>query len=215
MANNNKKVQTKAYYLTELEPKDKVERKESFDVKKMMASLSKGGMLLIGNKGTGKRSIIEKIQYDIKNGNVPNALKGKKIYELDLSNFLIQTDDDDEFAIKLNNTIAKLKEPDSVLFIENVGLEFQNDIVSNLYQMIFEEMNRGRISVIATMTKDDYDDINESDVMSLFKPIEIDEPDEDTLDSIIAFQVEERSKLYGIEVKHPEGIVESLISLKI
>ncbi len=164
------------------------------EIKRMMEILSrrnKNNPLLIGDAGVGKTAIVEELCRMIVNNEVPNSLRGKQIYALDLSSVVAGTKYRGEFEDKLNRIIKEVEDNSNIiLFIDEIhtivgagGAEGAID-AANIFK---PALARGSIRCIGATTTSEYKKFMESDkaLERRFQTILIEEPDITTVQDII------------------------------
>lgn len=114
LVNINKKVKTKKYKI--------IGRENEIDqVCTILSKKEKNNVLIIGEAGVGKSSLVEKLAMMINQGKVVDSLKNKIIYELSLSSLVAGTKYRGEFEEKFKKIIDKVKDLDNVIiFIDEI-----------------------------------------------------------------------------------------------
>lgn len=121
---------------------------------------NKNNPLLIGDAGVGKSAIVEELARRIKKGDVPNALKTKKIISIEMSSLVAGTKYRGEFEEKLNKIIKEVENnPEIILFIDEIhtlsnagGAEG----AINASDILKPYLARGKIKVIGATTTNEY-----------------------------------------------------------
>ena len=121
---------------------------------------NKNNPLLIGDAGVGKSAIVEELARRIKKGDVPNALKNKKIISIEMSSLVAGTKYRGEFEEKLNKIIKEVENiPEIILFIDEIhtlsnagGAEG----AINASDILKPYLARGKIKVIGATTTNEY-----------------------------------------------------------
>ena len=144
---------------------------------------NKNNPLLIGDAGVGKTAIVEEIARRIKNGQVPDKLKNKKIITLEMSSLIAGTKYRGEFEERLNNIIKEVvNNKNIILFIDEIhtlvkagGAEGAIDAANILKPYLA----RGSLSIIGATTTDEYIKFIEKEkaLARRFQLIKIEEPD--------------------------------------
>ena len=146
---------------------------------------NKNNPLLIGDAGVGKSAIVEELARRIKNGNVPNSLKNKKIISIEMSSLVAGTKYRGEFEEKLNKIIKEVENnPEIILFIDEIhtlsnagGAEG----AINASDILKPYLARGKIKVIGATTTNEYNKFIAKDkaLSRRFDLIKINEPSVD------------------------------------
>lgn len=142
----------------------------------------KPNAILIGEPGVGKTAIVEYLAHLININKVPDKLKDKCIYELDISSIIAGTKYRGEFEEKLKKIIKKVKEDkNAIIFVDEIhniigagGAEGAID-ASNILKPY---LSRGDIWCIGATTYDEYVKIFEKEkaLERRFQVVKIEEP---------------------------------------
>ena len=166
------------------------------EIEMMIENLSrrnKSNILLVGDPGVGKTSLVEGLVLAIESGLVPKHLQGYTVYGLDIGSILAGSKYRGDFEEKIKEIVAALSvKKKSILFIDeahqmrgagnnsNGGVDFAN--------MIKPALAKGRIKVIASTTWEEYTQSFEKDraLMRRFHRTTVDEPTPDVAKKIVA-----------------------------
>jgi ATP-dependent Clp protease ATP-binding subunit ClpC len=156
--------------------------KEIERVMQVLSRRTKNNPVLIGEPGVGKTAIVEGLSQDIVKGEVPETLKGKQIYTLDLGALVAGSRYRGDFEERLKKVLKEIKtRGDIVLFIDELhtlvgagAAEGAIDAASILKPMLA----RGELQTIGATTRDEYRKHLEKDAAleRRFQPIEVNEP---------------------------------------
>jgi ATP-dependent Clp protease ATP-binding subunit ClpB len=145
---------------------------------------TKNNPILIGEAGVGKTAIAEGLAHRINDGDVPDNLKIKQIYSLDMGALIAGAKYKGEFEERLKSVIKEAisAEGKIILFIDDihtlVGIGPSADAMDAVY--IFEPaLSRGELHIIGTTTLKEYQKYFEKDKVleQCFQPVMINEPD--------------------------------------
>ena len=151
----------------------------------------KNNPLLIGEAGVGKTAIVEELANMIVRGEVPLALRNKRIISLDMASSVAGTKYRGEFEERMNKILKEIEENDDIiLFIDEIhtlvgagGAEGAID-ASNIFK---PALARGKIRCIGATTIDEYKKYIEKDsaLERRFQRVMIEAPSEDKVKSIL------------------------------
>src|ERR1700712_864077 len=151
-------------------------------VMQILSRRTKNNPVLIGEPGVGKTTIVEGLAQDIVKGNVPETLKDKQIYTLDLGALVAGSRYRGDFEERLKKVLKEIKtRGDIILFIDELhtlvgagAAEGAIDAASILKPMLA----RGELQTIGATTLDEYRKHPEKDAAleRRFQPIQVPEP---------------------------------------
>src|SRR2546426_820950 len=156
--------------------------KEIERVMQVLSRRTKNNPVLIGEPGVGKTAIVEGLATKIVKGDVPETLKGKQIYTLDLGALVAGSRYRGDFEERLKKVLKEIRtRGDIVLFIDELhtlvgagAAEGAIDAASILKPMLA----RGELQTIGATTLDEYRKHLEKDAAleRRFQPIKVEEP---------------------------------------
>src|SRR4249919_3246349 len=156
--------------------------KEIERVMQVLSRRTKNNTVLIGEPGVGKTAVVEGLAQDIVRGEVPETLKGKQIYTLDLGALVAGSRYRGDFEERLKKVLKEIKtRGDIILFIDELhtlvgagAAEGAIDAASILKPMLA----RGELQTIGATTRDEYRKHLEKDAAleRRFQPITVNEP---------------------------------------
>ena len=165
--------------------------KEIERVIQILSRRTKNNPCLIGEPGVGKTAIAEGLAQKIVSGEVPETLKGKKLFSLDLASMVAGTKYRGEFEDRIRKALDEAKKSaDIILFIDEVhtligagAAEGAMDAANILKPLLA----RGELQVIGATTLDEYRKNIEKDsaLERRFQPITVGEPTVDETISIL------------------------------
>ncbi|MBP6996077.1 MAG: ATP-dependent Clp protease ATP-binding subunit [Phycicoccus sp.] len=156
--------------------------KEIERVMQVLSRRTKNNPVLIGEPGVGKTAVVEGLAQDIVRGDVPETLKDKQLYTLDLGALVAGSRYRGDFEERLKKVLKEIRtRGDIVLFIDEIhtlvgagAAEGAIDAASILKPMLA----RGELQVIGATTLDEYRKYIEKDAAleRRFQPIQVAEP---------------------------------------
>jgi ATP-dependent Clp protease ATP-binding subunit ClpC len=153
-------------------------------VTSILARRSKNNPCLVGEPGVGKTAVVEGLAQRIAAGNVPAALRNKRLLALSLGTLVAGTKYRGEFEGRVKRILEEVKRSarDVVLFIDElhtlVGAGAAEGAPLDLSSMIKPELARGDLQCIGATTFDEYRKHVESDpaLERRFQPVMVEEP---------------------------------------
>ena len=165
--------------------------KEIKRVLEILSRRTKNNPLLIGEAGVGKTAIVEELASMIVKGDVPMALKNKRIISLDMATSVAGTKYRGEFEERMHKILKEIEENDDIiLFIDEVhtlvgagGAEGAID-ASNIFK---PALARGKLRCIGATTTDEYKKYIEKDsaLERRFQKVTIEAPTKETVKEIL------------------------------
>lgn len=178
------------------------------DITRILSRKTKNNPVLIGDPGVGKTAIVEGLAQRIIKGDVPNSLKNKTIWELDMGALIAGAKYRGEFEERLKAVLKEVKESDGniIMFIDEIhmivgagALEGAMDAGNMLKPMLA----RGEIHCIGATTLNEYRKYIEKDgaLERRFQKIQVSEPS--VLDTITILRgLKSRFEVYhGVTIK--------------
>jgi ATP-dependent Clp protease ATP-binding subunit ClpB len=157
--------------------------KEIRAVMEILGRRSKNNPVLVGPAGVGKTAIVEGLALAILKNQVPDVLKGKIVYALDMGALMAGTKFRGEFEERLQNLIKFLKgqSGQAILFIDEmhqlVGAG-KTDGAMDAANLLKPALARGELNCIGATTYDEYKKyiLGDSALDRRFRPVPVDEP---------------------------------------
>ncbi len=143
----------------------------------------KNNIVFVGEPGVGKTAIVEGLALKIHEGRIPEALKGCRIFALDMGGLLAGTKYRGDFEARLKSTLKSIeKVPGSILFIDEihtiVGAGATSGGSMDASNILKPALISGRLRCIGATTYEEYKNHFEKDraLSRRFQKIEIQEP---------------------------------------
>lgn len=162
----------------------------------ILSRRKKNNPILVGESGVGKTAIVEGIAWRIVKGDVPENLKSKKIFTLDIAGLIAGAKYKGEFEERLKGLIREVTESggEIILFIDEIhtliGAGGGNGAM-DAANILKPALARGELRTIGATTLDEYQKYFEKDkaLVRRFQTVQIDEPSvEDTISILRGIQ---------------------------
>ena len=177
------------------------------NVVRILSRKTKNNPCLIGEPGVGKTAVVEGLAQRIVKGDVPEGLKDKKLFALDMGALVAGAKYRGEFEERLKAVLDDIKNSDGqiILFIDElhtiVGAG-KTDGAMDAGQLLKPMLARGELHCIGATTLDEYREYIEKDAAleRRFQPVMVDEPTvEDTI-SILRGLKERYEVFHGVKI---------------
>lgn len=205
------------YYLTgDIGKNIKGREKEIRDLEASL--IAPGNVIVIGEAGVGKTAVVEHLAYLINHNKVPNILKDKRIFSLDLVKIMANTTYRGDLEAKLDKLISGLeKDNNTILFIDEIHMimgagKGSSDNI-DIANMIKSYLSNRKIQIIGATTTLEYEKyiLDDKAFRRRFNKVVIDEPNEEVLYDILNTKRIEYENKLNIRMEDADKSIRLLI----
>ena len=188
-------------------------------ITRILSRKTKNNPVLIGEAGVGKTAIIEGLAQRIVKGDVPNSLKNKTIWELDLAALVAGAKYRGEFEERLKAVLKEIKDSDGeiIMFIDEIHMIVGSGATEGAMDagnMLKPMLARGEIHCVGATTLNEYRKYIEKDsaLERRFQKVLVSEPT--VIDTITILRgLKERFEVYhGVNIKDKALIAAATLS---
>ncbi len=177
-------------------------------VLQILSRRTKNNPILIGEPGTGKTAIAEGLAHRIVRGDVPENLKSKQIYSLDMGALVAGAKYKGEFEERLKSVVNEVmkSEGEIILFIDEIHTLVgagKGEGAMDAANILKPALARGELRAIGATTLDEYRKYFEKDkaLERRFQTVMVDEPDEASTISILRGLKERYENHHKVRIK--------------
>lgn len=177
-------------------------------VLQILSRRTKNNPILIGEPGTGKTAIAEGIAHRIVRGDVPENLKSKEIYSLDMGALIAGAKYKGEFEERLKSVVNEVVKADGevILFIDEIHTLVgagKSEGAMDAANILKPALARGELRAIGATTLDEYQKYFEKDkaLERRFQTVMVDEPSEPDSISILRGLKERYENHHKVRIK--------------
>ena len=187
------------------------------DVIRILSRKTKNNPVLIGEPGVGKTAIVEGLAQRIVRGDVPEGLKDRTVFALDMTALMAGAMYRGQFEERLKAVLKKIKESEGkiILFIDEIHTIVgagKTEGSSDAGNMLKPLLARGELHCVGATTLDEYRKYMESDkaLERRFQPVQVAAPDEEDAISILRGIKERFEKYHNVHIRD-EALVSSVV----
>ena len=187
------------------------------DVIRILSRKTKNNPVLIGEPGVGKTAIVEGLAQRINRGDVPEGLKDRTVFSLDMTALMAGAMYRGQFEERLKAVLKKIRESEGriILFIDEIHTIVgagKTEGSSDAGNMLKPLLARGELHCVGATTLDEYRKYMESDkaLERRFQPVMVDAPSEEDAVSILRGLKERFEKYHNVHIRD-EALVSAVV----
>jgi len=188
-------------------------------VVRILSRKTKNNPVLIGEAGVGKTAIAEGLAIRIMKGDVPDSLKDRKVFSLDIGSLIAGAKYRGEFEDRLKSVLNEVKKSEGkiILFIDELHLIVgagKTDGAMDAGNLLKPMLARGELHCIGATTLDEYRKYIEKDpaLERRFQPVLINEPTVEDTVSILRGLKERYEVFHGVKIQDNALIAAATLS---
>ena len=178
------------------------------DVIRILSRKTKNNPVLVGEPGVGKTAIVEGLAQRIVRGDVPEGLRERVVFSLDMTALMAGAMYRGQFEERLKAVLKKIKESEGkiILFIDEIHTIVgagKTEGSSDAGNMLKPMLARGELHCVGATTLDEYRKYMEKDAAleRRFQPVTVDPPSEEDTVSILRGIKERFEKYHNVHIR--------------
>ena len=186
---------------------------------RILSRKTKNNPVLIGEPGVGKTAVIEGLAQRIVRGDVPDGLKDKQIFSLDMGALVAGAKYRGEFEERLKAVLEEVRKSEGqiILFVDELHLIVgagKTDGAMDAGNMLKPMLARGELHCIGATTLDEYRQYIEKDkaLERRFQPVMVDEPTVGDTISILRGLKERYEVFHGVKITDSSLVAAAVLS---
>ena len=176
--------------------------KEISQVIEILCCRKKNNAALLGEAGVGKTAIVEGLAQKIAKGEVPNELKGKRIFSISTTDLQAGTIYRGQLEERVQELCNEVRDNEDVIVYIDEFHQAVSEGSSNIAQMLKPSLARGEMNMIISTTTSEYRRYIEKDaaLKRRFEPVQIEEPSLEETKAILKGIAQQYSKFHHVKI---------------
>ena len=170
--------------------------------------------LLVGKPGIGKTAIVEGVAYRIQKGVVPEALKGYKIYKINITSLIGSTKSEGQVESRIDMLVRELSAlSKTIIFIDETHLLVNKGGGMDFANMLKAGLDRGEIKMIGATTTEEYEQyiLRDRAFLRRFQKIDVLEADKPTVVKILMGTLPKLETQIGVKVPYAPFVTQKIM----
>ncbi|MCC8176119.1 MAG: ATP-dependent Clp protease ATP-binding subunit [Bacteroidales bacterium] len=181
----------------------------------VLSRKDKANLIIIGETGVGKTSLIHGLLQAVKDGSAPTSLKSLYPVELDLISLTQGVSYKGEVEDRFKRTVEEIsRHPQALLVIENFHqVEDRQSLLNGILPMLKKLLSKNRLQLIVTASVDGFTKEIEKDkeLLSYFEKMNVEAPSEKIAVEILQSRIPTYAGFHAMEAQ--EGVAEEIVRL--
>ncbi len=181
----------------------------------VLSRKDKANLIIIGETGVGKTSLIHGLLQAVKDGSAPTSLKSLYPVELDLISLTQGVSYKGEVEDRFKRTVEEIsRHPQALLVIENFHqVEDRQSLLNGILPMLKKLLSKNRLQLIVTASVDGFTKEIEKDkeLLSYFEKMNVEAPSEKIAVEILQSKIPTYAGFHAMEAQ--EGVAEEIVRL--
>lgn len=187
---------------------------ETRDLLSILVQKFKNNAILVGEAGTGKTAIVEGLAQALAIGNVPDAIKGFSLWELDLPKLSNKDESDGGYRFRIQNIVQEVVEAGNIiLFVDETHsiLDKKSDL--DVGDLLKPSLARGELRMIGSTTDIEFHTYIEQDkaLVRRFQRVTVQELGRDSVVRILKSRKRSLEVFHGVTIS--SGAIEAAVDL--
>lgn len=183
-------------------------QQEQSQITRILARQTRNNVLLIGERGVGKKAIVQGLAKKIVDGDVPMPLKSVQILELNLPSLQSAAHSRERLEVLIEGLRNEMRENQNILLlIENFDSLFNFEKSRELFEignLLRPSIINEEVRIIGTLNSESYRKYIEIDAVlqKAFDIVKVDEPNEEDAVEIVNVAAQELAGFHGVEISN-------------